>query len=599
MQIFLEAIGEKSNRPKAENSLMTSIINKIHTKTYTTEQISPNIRFFINPGRIMTYKTYGAVTLLMTMCLSNLAASATPNETILLNHFQTLTANNDIQLGSGYFSNGLYPLHNQCLKEMPIKASNFQSRIALTYSTDLEQLSKNLNININAETGWGKFSSNAAADYVKSIQDDDYSLNFNYQNVITMDTHLDTTDYYGESALNQGGAVAYSMGEDNFIARCGDEYIQNLKMGAVLNVTLRIRFESQLQKKNFETNIKGKIGNIFTASAKIGQVVEQKGIHGTIDVIAFQTGGQPNNLSQIFGADDNHHITSCSLAQLEQCTMAIDDIIAYAQATGVWADSGFSKQIQVVNGALIAESISPVAIADATFGSYENDFGLTIQTKSTSQEVMNARKKLNSLYETMSTHLRFAEAAMQSVAFKFLNNSAQDQIKTLAKTLKGNLTIFNYEKALNCFLPSTQDTCPNIVETITQNMEPVNFSTLNHIRGAYYVNIGRYWPFIFVDNNLGNMDMYDLGLVSPHNTTNDLEVVPNVDFSKIGLRGGYSDYSDQNLTRYYTDFYGEESKISFNNLTNSYLGNPLWKICLNNNKNKCYKQIVFLEILPF
>lgn len=552
------------------------------------------MRFFNDQGRPMIHRAYATLFFCSTLIITNANASA--SQAIQVNNFQKLTSNNDIQLGAGYFTSGLYPLHNRCLQDMPIKVSNFQSRIALTYSNDLDQLSKNLNINISTDTGWGKFSSSAAADYIKSIQDDDYSINFNYQNLITMDTSLVTDNFYGTSTLNQGGATAYSNGDDSFIARCGDAYIQNLKMGAVLNVTLRIRFESQLQKKNFEASVKGKLGNIFNASAKISEAVQQKGIHGTIDVIGFQTGGKPNNLSQIFGTNDNHHITSCSLTQLEQCTKAIDDIIAYAQATGEWSDSGFAKQIQVINGTLIAESLSPVAIDDATFGSYESDFGLVVHYKSATREIYDARRKLNSLYEDMNSHLQFANAVIQSAAFKYLNNTIQEQIKTLTKTIKENLNLFNYEKPIHCFLPGLQNNCPEIAKKIEENMKSIDFSSLNLVKGAYYVNIGQVWPFVFVANNYGNMDIYDLGLVPTQQQTLNLNIIPSIDFSYIALRGGYSDSSDGNLTRYDMGYYGPESSVYYNRSTTSYIGTPAWKTCIN---DKCFKKNYSLEVFPF
>lgn len=555
------------------------------------------MRFFNKQGRKMMYKTYVTVFFGSTLYLTNLCA-ATPPETIQLKKFQSLTANNDIQLGAGYFSGGSYPLHNRCIIDMPIKATNFQSSLAMAYSTDIDQLSKNLNVHVTTETGWGKFSSNAAADYIKSIQDDDYSINFNYQNIITVDTSLATNDYYGESVLNKGGALAYSSGADNFIARCGDQYIQNLKMGAVLNITLRIRFENQLEKKNFDAMMKGKLGNIFNASAKISEAVSQKGIQGTIDIIAFQTGGQPNKLSQIFGADNNHHITSCSLSQLDECTKSIDDIIAYAQATGAWSDSGFAKQIQVINGELIADSLSPVAVADATSGSYENDFGLAVQSKQPTQDTIDARKKLNVLYRDMETKLQFAESVMSSAAFKYLGYAAQDKIRNTAKIIKGNLNIFKYKNAMNCFLPGTQDSCVEITKNIEQEMRSVDSATLYLLKDAYYLIISRNWPVIYSPNSAGSMDIYNIGLAADDGgaITHNLKLTPSTDYSYISLSGGYSTYSNGIQTRYYMDSYGMEDVVYFNHSTNTYKGTPPWNTCVG---GKCSKVYYDMDILPF
>jgi len=256
-------------------------------------------------------------------------------------------SDNNITLGNGYLGNAMMPMHTRCLKNMDVSIKDVQSAISLERTSDLSKVSQSLGINLKAKAGWGKFSASAAANYLREIQEDDYTISFTYQNVISGYASLNTSDYYGENALSDGGLAALKKSEDAFIARCGDQYIQGIDMGAVLNVTMRIKFASQEQKKEFEASIEGKFDDIASASAKIQNALKSSGNRSVIDLIAYQTGGQPNNLAQIFGADKEHAIIHCDMEHLDNCAKAMDDVLAYAEATGSWTETGFAKQIKI------------------------------------------------------------------------------------------------------------------------------------------------------------------------------------------------------------------------------------------------------------
>lgn len=540
----------------------------------------------------MKIKTYIPLIITSSLCCAN----SSPNATIRSHNIHNLTMNNEIQLGSGYFTNALYPIHNQCIKNMPVKITGFRSNLALTHSTNTDTLSKNLNIDLKAKAGWGKFSSNAAAEYIKSIQSDEYSSSFTYHNVITVDTLLDTSEYYGEQALNAGGLAAYQNGTDQFIKRCGDKYVQGIQMGAVLNVTLRIHFASQLEKKNFEASIEGKLGDLFNASAKINSAVNHSRAHGSIDVIAYQAGGSPNYLSGIFGADNNHAITKCNLSQLDECAKAIDDIISYAQATGKWETNGFAKQVQIVNKELVAESLVPVAISEATFGSYESDFGLDSQFKPVSEDILQARKKLNDLFDKINHNYGFAKSLLESTGYKYLSDPAQQRLHSIVRIIESNLALFNSERAIDCFLPGSQEQCKAIADIIEKKIDTTDITPINLLKGAYFVNISRNWPAILVKNNNGSMDFYNTNLIPVGTITHDLKITPSYDFQYVSLGGGYSTYYNGKQTRYYMDYYGIEDILYKNFEEYSYVGSVPWNTCV---AGKCSKISYYMEIVPF
>lgn len=498
-------------------------------------------------------------------------------------------------LGRGYLANAMIPLQMQCIKKMGVSFKDVKSYISLERSTNLNKIASSLNVNLKAKGGWGKFTADGTMDYLREIKEDDYSISFTLQDVVLGYATLDSSDYFGEEALSSGALHALKQSEDAFIARCGDQYIRGANMGAVLNVTVLIKFHDQNQKKQVEATLEGKFGDIFSSSGSIKKLFNANGVIGSVEVIAYQTGGAPHYLSEIFGSDKKHGIIHCDKDNLDLCSNALDDILDYAQANGSWKETGFAKQIKIKDGQLIADSLSIIGLRNADIGSYQNDFGLNVSLKPASAEVKAARLELNKLYDANEEEFSFSRSILSSKIFNQLDTDVKNTLKNNARDIQENIELFQTEKAINCFLPTTQDTCTAIVSTIKKQLSPIDLSLFNQLKGAYYFNVSYNWPAILVKNDAGEMDFYTMNMKKVDLVPHNLRVVPSLDFSYISMSGGYSTYLNGIQTRYYMGYYGSEDLIYKNTTMDGYSGLVPWNTCVGGNCYKSYYNVVLLS----
>lgn len=499
---------------------------------------------------------------------------------------------NDISLGGSFLRNAALPINGSCLKSMKQEVSSLKKSIKFTHVIDTYDMANTLNLNLKAKAGWGKFSLSAAMDYLNSIKDDNYTMSFSYQSTISGNVGLDISDYYGINALNSGGAAAYNSGEDSFIRRCGDSYIKRLTMGAVLDVNMLIRFSTQEQKQKFEASMKGKAWDIFSASAALKDEIQNSHYNATIEISAFQGGGNPTRLDGIFGADKEHHIVKCNLKNLDECSKAIDGIINYA-------NNEFANQVKIKDGHLEAESLYPIRLSEATISSYENDFGLHINKVVPTEEIMLAREQLNTLYDESAQKALFANSVMHSAAFAYLSKNIQKVLHKELSNMNRNLSLFIEEQVMDCFFPDTQNKCESIAKKLEASLISIDYHLFDILNGAYFVNINYNWPLIFVRNESGDMDIYNTGLQiakGPDTVTHNLKLTPASDWSYISPSGGYSNYYNGIQTRYYIGYYGVEDFVYQRVNGLGYFGVIPWNTCVNGN---CSKIPTAMEIIPF
>jgi hypothetical protein len=313
------------------------------------------------------------------------ASTATHAHAITINSakLNALTANPEQHrtlIGSGYLANARYPMHH-CLKDTDVILSNMQAELSIQQTTDFDDLSKQLDVDMSSNIGWGKFSTSAAAKYIRALQNNTHALHFTYLNTISTDAEFNFGELYGEDALNPTGLALFREGVDEFIATCGDTYIDKARLGATLAVTLQVNFKTQLQKSQFEASFKGKIDNLSETYISLNRALQESGSSASIEILAFQMGGQPMYLNSVLGANkDGHHVVHCTTSQNDHCINILDDITAYAQASGAWEKTGFTKQIQLDENTLRAESLHPIQSSYARLSSYRN-FGIPIPKK--------------------------------------------------------------------------------------------------------------------------------------------------------------------------------------------------------------------------
>lgn len=530
------------------------------------------------------------------------AADTTAHINDLLNH----STQNEIinaKLGGGFLSNSALPIHMICLSDkimsQPVYASQITEDISLAQTTSRDDLAKTLNLAADTKVGWGKFSASAAADYINSIKDSAYSLNFSYQSILSAYTEIDPSSAYGQDALNTGAQAAYQQSPDNFIERCGDEYIQGMKMGAVLDVTISMDFKSQQEKQAFDLAFKGGFGSVFSASAKIQSAIEKTHASGTLTIHAFQAGGNPERLSSIFGSTGAHHIIQCSFDNLTACSQALSDVIDYAQASGSQAQTGFAKQVTVSGGKLVADSLYAFDITNATQSSYKRDFGLDIPLKPASKEVIEARSELTDLYNSTDNKYDLAHHILTANAFQHLTGPVQDELKSDSSKLYNNLSMFNSHGAIGCYTASTQDQCSAIVADIKQSLTPVDTTKVDLLQNAFYVVESKQWPLIFaINKDHGDYEIYTTGLVLlKADTFNGINFIYSPDYTSITTKGIYTTLTTSGAREtYYMGDYPNQDIVYKLDADDGFAGNDLWDVCLN---GVCKPYTINMYVQPF
>ena len=496
-------------------------------------------------------------------------------------------------IGSGYLANARYPMQH-CLKDTDVLLSNMQAELSIQQTTNMDDLAQQLDVDMSSNTGWGKFSMSAAAKYIRALQNNSHSLHFTYLNTISTDAAFNFGDLYGEDALNSTGLALFRQGVDEFIATCGDTYVDQVRLGATLTVTLQVNFKSQIQKNQFEASFKGKIDTLSETYISLNQALQESGSSASIEILAFQMGGQPMYLNSVLGASkDGHHVVHCSASQHENCVNILDDVTAYAQASGAWEKTGFTKQIQLDENTLRAESLHPIQSSFARLSSYRN-FGIPIPKKTISAETIAARKKLNMLYDQNKANVSFSEAILHAAPFQMLEQETQLELKKLSSILKSDSNTILSSEAIECFFPETQEDCPQIVDNIEKGLHAPDVTKLNKLRGAYYVNINSAAPYLFIEKSDGNneMEMYGTNIKPTGIPTYNLGLIFNPNFRVLAPRGGYS----SGQTRFYLDSYGQDDWLHQDASGLSYFGKIPLNTCINGVCSKAYNT---MYVVPF
>lgn len=509
---------------------------------------------------------------------------------------KSFSPENNVKLGAAYFSPSSLPMYGTCIKPMPKVVDKLNKITQFEETIDSSSIAKTLNLSLEAKAGWGKFSSGAALKYLDRIQGDSYSIGAHYQSVISGEVTIDNTEFDGVAALTDGAARTYNADPEKFLERCGDSFIASIPMGAILDVSILIRFNSELQKEHFNTAFSGKIGGIFKGSAELKKEIEKNHYSGSIEVIAYQAGGSPQYLDNIFGSDSQNAFLHCDFSNLDACTKAMDNIIEYAQAKGPWVENGFAKQVNVVDGQLVADSLYPLNLEGAEIVRYEKAFHLDMPKAVSSPEIIQARETIEDLYDKNISRQGFISALLKSNAFKYLGLAIKNDIKLQARSIQKNMEAFRSRKVMSCYFPSEQDNCPEVLESLKTSLIPVSTQKFDLLEGAYFFNIDSRWPTIFVRLNGNSMQMYSVDLVPVTANMHSLNLIPSSDLSYIAPCGGYSYTTDGRYVRYYLDWYGKEDFVHRAPGGTSYLSTIPWYTCVN---NRCFSDPHTIEIIPF
>lgn len=380
-------------------------------------------------------------------------------------------------LGGGFSTDMQSALGISCLKDGVIKyGDGGKAVIEIGDQKSFAELEADLEVNVDSVISIGQFSLDAAAIYARHVKEDAYSEGFYYFENIILPTKIFLPAGFGVKALNDFGQMAYQAGSDQFRYSCGDEFVQQEPIGAKFITSLKLNFASANDKTTFDVNVKGKIGDIFSASAAIQQAINQYHISGTMEVSAYQEGGDPTHLANIFSRCGDHYcVATCSLSKLDDCKGVIDGVIKYAQTDLI-------HQVDFKDGKVIGNP-QPLGYSHMSY----NQIGLSVGDSQVTPEITAARHMLGELFKTTSKNAVFIDHLLESKYATYFDADAHKALQNGVAALHNNLSILNdaHSGAIACYLHP--DKCVAIAKTINQSLQPFDEKVMQPFNNGYYL----------------------------------------------------------------------------------------------------------------
>lgn len=391
-----------------------------------------------------------------------------------------------LRLGDGYLSYDRMSVGESALRLDQTKVSygNVQSAINLNQTIDHNKVAKDLNIDFSASGGWGMFSASALVDYLHYIENTQYTENFTFTEHYYSNMLLDIANLPADvTAFNDVANNVYKKnGLKAFTDRYGDTFITQIPMGAMLIVNLKFNFVSAIDKQKFDANLSGGFGSIFNANLTIKNLIASSKAKGLIEVSAYQLGGDPSELSNIFAkkTDGGYYITSCDLDHWQDCQGAIDAIINYAQIN-------FSKQIKPSN--VGEKPVGNLVVVGPPFlNTYSSKF-LIASPRPLDQTILESRFALAKLYNDIQIKKIFFDHFIASPAASYFTPGAYKLIKDIQSSLDWNLSLFSQFSAISCYLPGEEAKCPKIAADIQQYSKPLDQQAISYYQDNGFVSL--------------------------------------------------------------------------------------------------------------
>lgn len=169
---------------------------------------------------------------------------------------------------------------------------------------------------------------------MKEIRDSDFSLSINYYQYSQYEVTMDM-GFGPAGALTQDGLRVYGSPDNpnpSFGLICGDNFISSYKVGATLMMSLKLQFHNLEEKSSFLN----KFGVGFTSFANIAADIQRAAIltniSGKVIILAYQSGGNPAELSKILNSTcgSAYCAASCGMDTIGDCGTAMNGLIKYA-----------------------------------------------------------------------------------------------------------------------------------------------------------------------------------------------------------------------------------------------------------------------------
>lgn len=343
-----------------------------------------------------------------------------------------ITANRTAVLGGAYQSDKEEIVGQACVEGSEAQARTFSSSFTFEQSLSQAQASDQLGFKFGARARFGATSASAAARFLQASTSNKLSVSA----VWISDYKLPTRRLNNPSLNAIGNAVRDNY--ERWAETCGDEYVLEIVEGARLFFSIRVDFESERQKQEFQASF-SLSGPLYSASASLEQASQRFARDTKVMVSAFQLGGDVSKITEIISANDGvGNYVQCTLGDFDRCANMIGSALTYATDT----ESGFPSQI----------SKSPAALEYIT-ASYSSAGLYSEEYPFLAEATKEARRELHQKFESNFSYLilanRFLEYGVSDNMLADITHEKARVEANLAEILQASRTC--YELPAQCF----------------------------------------------------------------------------------------------------------------------------------------------------
>ena len=334
------------------------------------------------------------------------------------------------------------------------------------------RLSNILGISPNIRGGFIKYSTHPDANYVRYIEETDYSISLNYFAYVTDKLSFKIKDY-GENALSHRGKSFYQNGKNpNFALTCGDNYIDSCKRGVFFTIALNINFNTPKAKDIFHAYLSSSIGDIVSAIYAIKDNPSYVN-HNSVTLSAYQIGGNTLELAKLFDQNStNHYHTLKCTYKMVTCRKTAEKALEYAR-------SGIALQLK---------NKTKLARLGVTFSSIIpiSRIGL-VGFNSINQEILRCRKTLSTKLAESEYYQRKLYPFFHKLYPIGLHKSFMLKANSLFNKASANLDVLTrpFESATDCW--DYPEKCHSLTYKIEEELHRITTSDLKFLDSIKYI----------------------------------------------------------------------------------------------------------------
>jgi hypothetical protein len=311
--------------------------------------------------------------------------------------------------------------------------------------------------------------------YAANIQDNMYSQTYHFYEQIIFPTQILLPIAFGVNVLTPFGQGVYNSGLAQFRQECGDQFIGQIQYGATLFVSFQVVFANLQGKNTFDQTV-GTSGfaGLFDTSTITQEIITSHNLAGTINLMAYQAGGNPSELAQIFTNTTNgYYITSCSLSNLKQCQQVVNGVLEY----GV---SNFPTQMNITNGEIEGNAV-PIGY---TYYPY-TILGLNASTSVLTSEIIGARESLITQYTTLQQQNVFISHILGSWITQHMSSNVLSYMQATYANITANIGLLEDQNngAITCY--SQPQNCVANAQKLLTEMDNVDINFIASFNNAY------------------------------------------------------------------------------------------------------------------